>query len=59
MAKSIVDAGLLRKACSDRGVNPALLRAMVAVERNVTKKKDRKDELRSLLEKAAQEEFKG
>lgn len=57
MVKAIVDAGLLRKVCQDRSVNPALLRALVAVERNVTRKKDRIEEIKLLLEKAAQKEF--
>lgn len=57
MVKAIVDADLLRKVCHERHVNTALLRAMVAVERNVIKKKDRVEELMRLLERAAQEEF--
>ena len=57
MVKQIVDRDLLQKVCKSRSVNPVLLRAMVAVERNVTKKKDRAEELKRLLENAAQEEF--
>jgi len=57
MVKQIVDRDLLLKVCKSRSVNPVLLRAMVAVERNLIKKKDRIEELKRLLEIAAQEEF--
>ena len=57
MVKHIVDRELLKKVCSSRSVNPALLRAMVAAERNVMKKKDRAEQLKMLLEHAAEEEF--
>jgi hypothetical protein len=57
MMRPIVDRDLLIKVCKERAVNPVLLRAMVAVERNVMTKKDRSEELKRLLENAAQEEF--
>ena len=57
MVKAIVDADLLRKVCTERGVKPDLIRDMVSVERNLTSKKERGDELKKMLEAAAQEEF--